>query len=151
MENITKERLMQAGWYFGRVIDISEFENKYKEIGMEMPDIVKDFLRTYGNLEIAFTKEFRNAPFKEEISINPIKAIGLYFDSEYFVTLLNDYGIESVAYPIGLESRGNLIMVMTENGIFYSFTDGCLVMNGKCAEDMLDCVVGETRLPEFIE
>ena len=123
MENITKERLMQAGWYFGRVIDISEFENKYKEIGMEMPDIVKDFLRTYGNLEITFTKEFRNAPFKEEISINPIKAIGLYLDSEYFVTLLNDYGIKSVAYPIGLESRGNLIMVMTENVIIYSFTD----------------------------
>lgn len=36
MENITKERLMQAGWYLGRIIDISEFENKYKEIGIEM-------------------------------------------------------------------------------------------------------------------
>lgn len=108
MENITKERLMQAGWYLGRIIDISEFENKYKEIG-------------------------------------------LYLDSEYFVTLLSDYGIESMAYPIGLKSRGNLIIVMPEDGVFYSFTDGCLCMNGKCAEDMLDCVVGETRLPEFIE
>ena len=55
-----------------------------------------------------------------------------------------------MVYPIGEARQSNLIVLMTEQNVFYCFTDGCLVKVGDCIEDMLDCLVGECRKEEII-
>ena len=37
MEKITKERLLNAGWYEDRKITISNMMQEYQKIGLEMP------------------------------------------------------------------------------------------------------------------
>ena len=85
------------------------------------------------------------------IEFNPIKAIGDNLDSEYFKDILDEYDINDVTYPIGIANSGNLLILMTENERFYRYTDGFLCKDGNNIEEMLDCVVGESREPIYFE
>ncbi len=151
MEDITRKRLENAGWQPDRIIHIDNIEKKYVDIGLKMPDNVKNFLRSFGMLEIKFTKKMQNATIDERIIFDPIAAIGYNLDKNYFSELLQEYNISDEVYPIGLASRGNLLILMSTDNVFYRFTDGLLSKDGKNIEEMLDCVIGECYMPEIIE
>lgn len=151
MEDITRKRLEDAGWQPNRIIDINNIEKKYVKIGLKMPDNVKEFLKSFGMLEVIFTKKMQNANIDERIIFDPIAAIGCNLDENYFSELLQEYDISDEVYPIGLASRGNLMMLMAKDNVFYRFTDGFLSRDGKNIEEMLDCVIGECYIPEIIE
>lgn len=151
MENITLDRLMQAGWTNERNVNIDSIEKTFKEKSINMPQKIRAFLQQYGMLEIKFKRKMQAVDVDEVIEFNPIKAIGNNLDSEYFRDIFDEYDIDDIVYPIGIANRGNLLMLMTESGTFYRYTDGFLCKDGENIEEMLDCVVGECREPIYFE
>lgn len=151
MENITLDRLMNAGWSNERNINIDSIERIFNEKRIGMPKNLRVFLQQYGMLEIKFKRKIKTIDIDEVIEFNPIKAIGNNLDSEFFKDILNEYDINDVTYPIGIASRGNLLILMTENETFYRYTNGFLCKDGNNIEEMLDCVVGECREPIYLE
>lgn len=151
MENITLDRLMNAGWSNERNINIDSIERIFNEKRIGMPKNLRVFLQQYGMLEIKFKRKIKTIDIDEVIEFNPIKAIGNNLDSEFFKDILNEYDINDVTYPIGIANRGNLLILMTENETFYRYTDGFLCKDGNNIEEMLDCVVGEYREPIYLE
>lgn len=151
MENITLDRLTQAGWTNERNVNIDSIEKIFKDKSIDMPQKIRAFLQQYGMLEIKFKRKMQDIDIDEVIEFNPIKAIGNNLDSEYFRDIFDEYDIDDIVYPIGIANRGNLLMLMTESGIFYRYTDGFLCKDGENIEEMLDCVVGECRQPTYFE
>ena len=45
----------------------------------------------------------------------------------------------------------NMLILCTGDNVFYGYTDGCLVKYGNTIEEMLDCVIGENIMPEYID
>lgn len=151
MEKTTLDRLKQAGWTNERSVNIESIEKKFKEKNIDMPQKIRAFLHQYGMLEIKFKRKMQSIDIDEVIEFNPIKAIGNNLDSEYFRDIFDGYDIDDVVYPIGIANRGNLLMLMTESGMFYRYTDGFLCKDGDNIEEMLDCVVGECKEPIYFE
>lgn len=151
MENITLDRLMQAGWTNVRNVNIDSIEKIFKEKSIDMPQKIRAFLQQYGMLEIKFKRKMQAIDIDEVIEFNPIKAIGNNLDSEYFRDIFEEYDIDDIVYPIGIANRGNLLMLMTESENFYRYTDGFLCKDGENIEEMLDCVVGECKEPIYFE
>lgn len=145
METTTLQRLKAAGWKCGRKIDISAFKKRYREIGLEMPANVEAFLEEFGLLHIENLKWFRDVDF------NPLEAIGINLDAEYFENLLDEYDINTTTYPLGMCCRNELFLVITITNEFYCFTNGCCELCGIGVEDMLDCLIGECRISKTIE
>ena len=145
MEPTTLQRLKAAGWKCGRKIDISAFKKRYREIGLEMPANVEAFLEKFGLLHIENLKWFRDVDF------NPLEAIGINLDAEYFENLLDEYDINTTTYPLGMCCTNELFLVMTITNEFYCFTNGCCELCGIGVEDMLDCLIGECRISKTIE
>ena len=140
MNDITKKRLVEAGWSENRQIDTTIFKDKYDEIGLNYPESIDDFLKKYGMLKI-------NPKDKKyfDVSFDAIAAIGCNLDGDYFRECLDEYDIEDRVYPVGEACRSELFVLMTSNGKFYCYTDGLLVLLGNSVDEMLDCVVGECR------
>ena len=151
MEQITIDRLLKAGWTNGRNIDIGIIEEKMKKMNINLPKNVKTFLSEYGMLEIEFKKAIKSSYMVEIMEFNPIKAVGDAFDGEYFKDIFDEYEVDELVYPIGNANRGNLLMLMSENGNFYRYTNGFLCKDGETIEEMLDCVVGGCRQPIYLD
>ena len=69
--------------------------------------IVEAFLEEFGLLHIENLKWFRDVDF------NPLEAIGINLDAEYFENLLDEYDINTTTYPLGMCCRNELFLVMT--------------------------------------
>ncbi len=50
--DIAKQQLRKAGWYEGRKIDLTKYEEAYAKIGCEMFPAARKFLEEYGDLDI---------------------------------------------------------------------------------------------------
>ena len=144
MKKVTEDRLIKVGWYEGRKIDISGMKKSYQKAGLIMPKNVEKFLSIYGMLV------FKDSSRKEDLEFIPEKALGCNLDKEYFEELLGEYNINDMVYPIGVSCRENLTVLMTEEEVFYCFTDGYLERVGKNVEQMLDCLVGECCEAEIV-
>ena len=127
----TKERLIDAGWSLERQIDVDEVIDTLNSRGFLLTDKNIFFLKQYGLLE--FELENRN---KESLE---------YLEDEYDIE-----GINTVI-PIGENDNGNMLILCTGDNVFYGYTDGCLVKYGNTIEEMLDCVIGENIMPEYID
>mgnify|MGYP004504238539 CR=1 FL=1 len=137
MKKVTEERLVKAGWDEKRTIDISNIKDVYQKLGLVMPMNVEKFLTVYGMLV------FEDDERKENLEFIPEKALGCNLDKVYFEELLEEYDINEIVYPVGVACRGNLMVLMTEQDVFYCYTDGYLEKAGENVEQMLDCLVGE--------
>lgn len=152
MKDNTKKRLLAAGWFEQRNIDIEEIIAKYNERGFELSDKNVFFLKQYGLLEFEFKNInplFNNIVYKH---FNPIKALGKNLYKKSLDYLEDEYDIEDMdtIIPIGETDNGNMLILCTEKNIFYGYTDGCLVKYGNTIEAMLECVVGENSIPEYV-
>lgn len=152
MKELTKERLEKAGWHINRKIDVESIRILYKERGFILINIVESFLVEYGMLKINFPK--KGSPFNtiEEIDFNPFTALGKTLNKDYFERIQEEFPdvlevMEEEFYPVGNVARGNMILLLTNKGKFFSYTDGCLVKNGESVNEMLDCVIGESKMP----
>mgnify|MGYP003105884462 CR=1 FL=1 len=152
MNDITLKRLEESGWFLDRKINTKEIKEIYEQRGFVMIDVVQRFLENYGMLEFKFPK--KGSPFNtiETVSFNPISALGNNIRKEFFNKILEEFPeVEEIKEnefnPIGEIARSNMILLMTNEEKFFSYTDGCLVKNGENISEMLDCVVGEIYLP----
>lgn len=75
MENITVDRLMQAGWTNGRNVNIDSIEKIFKEKSIDIPQKIRVFLQQYGMLEIKFQRKMQAIGIDEVIEFNAIKLI----------------------------------------------------------------------------
>lgn len=121
----TKERLIDAGWSLERQIDVDEVIDTLNSRGFLLTD--KNF--------------------------NPLKAIGKNLYKESLEYLEDEYDIEGIntVIPIGENDNRNMLILCTGDNVFYGYTDGCLVKYGNTIEEMLDCVIGENIMPEYID
>lgn len=52
LTDIAKQQLRKAGWYEGRKIDLSKYEEAYAKLGCELFPAARKFLEEYGDLDI---------------------------------------------------------------------------------------------------
>ncbi len=156
MYDITLKRLKNSGWFLERKISTRKLKELYRQRGFLWNEIAQRFLENYGMLEFQFTKT--GSPFQttEKINFNPISALGKTIHNDFFNQIGEEFSdvveiIDKEFYPIGEIARGNLIIFMTNDGKFFSYTNGCLIKNGENTEEMLDCVIGEIHLPHIYE
>ena len=65
---IAKQQLKKAGWYEGRKIDLTKYEEAYAKIGCELFPAARKFLEEFGDLAICDKVEF---PYtKDGVSYN---------------------------------------------------------------------------------
>ena len=68
LTDIAKQQLRKAGWYEGRKIDLTKYEEGYAKLGCELFPAARKFLEEYGDLKICDKIEF---PYiKEGVSYN---------------------------------------------------------------------------------
>ena len=152
MQDITKKRLIDAGWNPNRQIDISEMEKGYADIGLKMPDNVKEFLVSFGMIKVNYIQTTPHFSVEEVHVFDPYVSLGDYRNANYIQEELEEYyGFTDKVYPIGEAYRSNMILLMTNENTFYAYTDGCFCKLGENVEIMLDCLIGECFLPEDIE
>lgn len=66
--NIAKQQLRKAGWYEGRKIDLSKFEEEYAKLGCELFPAARKFLEEYGNLH--FYDKYEDVDLRRGYGIN---------------------------------------------------------------------------------
>lgn len=66
--NIAKKQLRKAGWYEGRKIDLSKFEEEYAKLGCELFPAARNFLEEYGNLH--FYDKYEDFDLRRGYGIN---------------------------------------------------------------------------------
>lgn len=124
--------MIDAGWSAERQIDVDEVIDTLKSRGFLLTDKNIYFLKKYGLLE--FELENRNEIFKDIVhkNFNPLKAIGKNLYKESLEYLEDEYDIEGIntVIPIGENYNGNMLILCTEDNVFYGYTDGCLVKYG---------------------
>lgn len=50
LTEIAKQQLRKAGWYEGRKIDLTKYEEEYAKLGLEIFPAARKFLEEYGEL-----------------------------------------------------------------------------------------------------
>lgn len=142
LSDITTERLMDAGWYKGRKIDIQDIKELFREREIEIFESAESFLSEFGMLEITFQDPNPAFDMKEYIHFNPKLAVGDCLNNEYFKDLEEEFEEEigEKIIPVGETDRRNLILLMTPTKKYYGYTDGCLVKFGDNIEEMLECL-----------
>lgn len=154
MNKKTVERLEKVGWSIDRKIDVSHIIGIFSQRGFELSEKNISFLEQFGMLEFELENNsglFNNAIHK---NFNPIKAIGKNMYKYSLEYLEDEYSeIENIetVIPIGENENGNMLILCTNDNQFYGYTDGCLIKYGDTIDDMLDCIIGEIRLPEYID
>lgn len=103
--------LKESGWFEGRTIDISELESSLENIGYEVFEPVKQFLKEFGMLKII--DENGRTHSTSEI-ITPYFKNGKYKEIE-------KYAGEKLV-PVGEVYEGNLLMFVSETGKIYHET-----------------------------
>ena len=58
LTDIAKQQLRKAGWYEGRKIDLTKYEEEYAKIGCELFPAARKFLEEFGDLKICDKFEF---------------------------------------------------------------------------------------------
>lgn len=152
MKELTKKRLENSGWYINRKIDLEPIKKLYYDRGFEFLDIVENFLGEYGMLQVNFPK--KGSPFNtiEVVDFNPFNALGKTLNKEYFEIIEEEFPDvlevkKEQFYPVGNAARGNMILLITDKGKFFSYTDGCLAKDGETVNEMLDIIIGEYKMP----
>ena len=90
-----------------------------------MPMNVEKFLTVYGMLV------FEDDEKKENLEFIPEKHWDAIWIKVYFEELLEEYDINEIVYPRRVACRGNLMVLMTEQDVFYCYTDGYLEKAGE--------------------
>lgn len=68
-----------------------------------------------------------------------------YLEDEY------DFLNANHLIPVGESENGNLMILCTSDNVFYGCTDGCLIRYGENVDEMLDCLIGESREVHFFD
>ena len=118
-----KQQLRKAGWYEGRKIDLTKYEEAYAKIGCELFPAARKFLEEYGDLDI---QDKYISPVKDKNG-NPTTSINRSLinvanccsrrDNELEEMVRNLFGQKVL--KVGLIDCGNIYIFISEDGRFF--------------------------------
>ena len=119
LTDIAKQQLRKAGWYEGRKIDLSKYEEAYAKIGCEMFPAARKFLEEYGDLH--FYDKCEALDLKKGYYINESSTELVYCcsrrDNELEEMVENLFGQKTLR--VGLIDCGNIYISISEDGRFF--------------------------------
>ncbi|MDZ4957095.1 hypothetical protein GNF51_15070, partial [Clostridium perfringens] len=128
------ESLKKSGWHSSRNIDISIYEEAYKSEGYKVSEIIIEFLKKFGGLDIIIPA-FRRPESTDKVYIHPIRAInGIYRGN----VLEYEERIGKSIVVIGETQNEQLVLLMDENGEVYVAFDDYLAKIGNNIYEALD-------------
>ena len=146
-------KLMESGWTKARKIDITEIEDKLAERGFTLSIQNKEFLCKYGNLYFELPNRNKQSKGWVCVHFDVKKALGINLYKESLEYLEDEYEFfyADSFIPIGESENGNLLILCTSNNVFYGYTDGCLIRYGNNIDEMLDCLIGDSKDVYFFD
>lgn len=118
LTEIAKQQLRKAGWYEGRKIDLTKYEEEYAKLGLELFPAARKFLEEYG--ELHFYDKYEALHLKDgyhitESSTESIYCCGIDEKVEEMVEEL--FGQKVLG--VGLLNNGNIYIYISEDGRFF--------------------------------
>lgn len=117
--DIAKQQLRKAGWYEGRKIDLTKYEEAYAKIGCELFPAARKFLEEYGDLH--FYDKCEALDLKKGYYINESSTELVYCcsrrDNELEEMVENLFGQKTLR--VGLIDCGNIYISISEDGRFF--------------------------------
>ena len=111
LTDIAKQQLRKAGWYEGRKIDLTKYEEEYAKIGCEMFPAARKFLEEYGNLHF-----YDKGYYINESSTELVYCCG-HRDRKLEELVENLFGQKLL--KVGLVDCGNIYIFISEDGRFF--------------------------------
>ncbi|WP_326599287.1 SUKH-3 domain-containing protein [Streptomyces sp. NBC_01803] len=138
---MTEQVLRDAGWFPGRSVTTTEWENVLRESGdFEMHEAARLFLTEFGGLEINQEgpgKNMARSPFR----LDPTVA---KWDEEIFDVLSEEAGV--YLYPIGDAFRRNQYLGIAADGAVYLGMDSVMLLArspDRALENLIEGIQGE--------
>lgn len=126
MTNKTIEYLKKSGWNIDRNVDIEEYIQSLHDDGYEVNNLVRDFLRNYGGLEILHPHT--------KVALKTDK---FHFDAKeatesYFYETVEEYmlRVKEKLVVVGECRSGHMVILLSHSGKMYAGYDSELMKLG---------------------
>jgi hypothetical protein len=136
--------LKQAGWSEDRCVDISEYEKSLQSEGYPLHEVVLNFLKRFGGLQVVYP-HYRVKDEKDEFYINPTVAVA-DIDSGW----VEEYS-ERIGVPlciIGQAFSYHMTLVMAPDSKVYAGYDDTLIHVGDSGIDAIEALCSGRNMPK---
>jgi hypothetical protein len=136
------ERILHSGgWRADRAIDLTSYDEEMRVLGNDVPDAVRHFLSSFGNLTFRFTVKGTRPPIRDQIVVDPAVPEQ---DTLSILRYCRKHIGESV-YPVGLHDSQMSILLMDRDGRFYEFSDRYLWLIGNSMPEAFEAMITGAR------
>ena len=121
--DIAKQQLRKAGWYEGRKIDLTKYEEAYAEVGCELFPAARKFLEEYGDLDIQdkyiSTATYENGDHFIVINRSLIDVAYCCCPRDLKLEEMVDELFHQKILRVGAIDHGNIDIYISEDGRFF--------------------------------
>lgn len=141
LEPITKEILLENGWYPGYSYDVTQAKANLIDNGFQPHEAALEFLKKYGGLVVVVPSKATGKP-REECRFD-IENIANNIDIEDII----DYGaaVGRTLCPIGLAGNAHSIVTIGEDGWVFSYFSPFISLNGRSIDEAMDAMCQRKR------
>ena len=122
--DIAKQQLRKAGWYEGRKIDLSKYEEAYAKLGCEIFPAARKFLEEYGDLDIQdkyiSLVTDKNGNPTTSINRSLINVANCCSHRSHELEEMVDKLFGQKILRVGLIDHGNIYIYISEDGRFFA-------------------------------
>ena len=123
LTDIAKQQLRKAGWYEGRKIDLSKYEEAYAEVGCKLFPAARKFLEEYGDLDIQdkyiSTATYENGDHFIVINRSLIDVAYCCYPRDLELEKMVDELFHQKILRVGAIDHGNIDIYISEDGRFF--------------------------------
>ena len=123
LTDIAKQQLRKAGWYEGRKIDLSKYEEAYAEVGCKLFPAARKFLEEYGDLDIQdkyiSTATYENGDHFIVINRSLIDVAYCCYPRNLELEKMVDELFHQKILRVGAIDHGNIDIYISEDGRFF--------------------------------
>ena len=123
LTDIAKQQLRKAGWYEGRKIDLSKYEEAYAEVGCKLFPAARKFLEEYGDLDIQdkyiSTATYENGDHFIVINRSIIDVAYCCYPRDLELEKMVDELFHQKILRVGAIDHGNIDIYISEDGRFF--------------------------------
>ena len=123
LTDIAKQQLRKAGWYEGRKIDLTKYEEAYAEVGCKLFPAARKFLEEYGDLDIQdkyiSTATYENGDHFIVINRSLIDVAYCCYPRDLELEKMVDELFHQKILRVGAIDHGNIDIYISEDGRFF--------------------------------
>lgn len=123
LTDIAKQQLRKAGWYEGRKIDLTKYEEAYAKLGCEMFPAARKFLEEYGDLDIQdkyiSTATYENGDHFIVLNRSLIDVAYCRYPRDLELEKMVDELFHQKILRVGAIDHGNIDIYISEDGRFF--------------------------------